>query len=422
MKLITLVLRSLSIAMFIILTLWAGFFYMAVMEEVNDEIDDSLEDYAEMLIIRHLSGEELPKSSSNTNNQFYLHEVSHEYAASRQHITYHDEMVYIDDKREDEPARVLTYIYLDDNGQHMELVVYTPTIEKSDLLKEIAAWLAVLFLILLLTIILINVWVFHRNLRPLYRMLHWLDRYRPGKKVEPLNNPTRIYEFQRLNDSLMSSVERSEELFEQQKLFVGNASHEMQTPLAICLNRLEMLMDDESLNEHQMNELVKMSDTLRGLTKLNRSLLLLCRIDNGQFSDIKSISINDMFRRYIPDYREVYAYKNILVELSEMGTMKVNMSEMLASLLVTNLLKNAFVHTDYGGKIDVCLKELKFEVFNSGNEPLNSRRVFERFYQSKRKEGSTGLGLALLQSICKSSQLHVDYSFNAGMHCFSVQK
>ena len=40
-------------------------------------------------------------------------------------------------------------------------------------------------------------------------------------------------------------AERSEQMFEQQKQFIGNASHEMQTPLAICRNRLEMLMEDE---------------------------------------------------------------------------------------------------------------------------------------------------------------------------------
>ena len=45
------------------------------MEEVNDEVDDSLEDYSEALILRWLSGEELPARSNGSNNQYFLYEV-----------------------------------------------------------------------------------------------------------------------------------------------------------------------------------------------------------------------------------------------------------------------------------------------------------------------------------------------------------
>ena len=52
MKLSNLVFWRISLALIVILTVWAGLFYMAIMEEVNDEVDDSLIDYAEQLIIR----------------------------------------------------------------------------------------------------------------------------------------------------------------------------------------------------------------------------------------------------------------------------------------------------------------------------------------------------------------------------------
>lgn len=110
MKLFHLVLWRMSLALMVILTVWAGLFYMAVMEEVNDEVDDSLEDYAEALIIRSLSGETLPASSNGSNNQYYLYEVSKAYAEAYPHITYRDEDVYITEKGEKEPARVLMII------------------------------------------------------------------------------------------------------------------------------------------------------------------------------------------------------------------------------------------------------------------------------------------------------------------------
>lgn len=86
-------------------------------------------------------------------------------------------------------------------------------------------------------------------MKPLYVLLEWLDNYRLDSHSKPLENPTRVTEFQTLNEAVLRSMERSEALYEQQKLFIGNASHEMQTPLAICRNRLEMLMEDETLTE-----------------------------------------------------------------------------------------------------------------------------------------------------------------------------
>lgn len=110
MKLFHLILGRMSAALIVILTLWAGLFYLAVMEEVNDEVDDSLEDYSEALILRWLSGEELPARSNGSNNQYFLYEVSESYARMYPRISYHDEMVYITEKDEEEPARVLNTI------------------------------------------------------------------------------------------------------------------------------------------------------------------------------------------------------------------------------------------------------------------------------------------------------------------------
>ena len=67
MKLFHLVMWRVSLLLTVVLTFWAVFFYWAVMEEVNDETDDSLDDYAETLIIRSLSGEELPSKNSGSN-------------------------------------------------------------------------------------------------------------------------------------------------------------------------------------------------------------------------------------------------------------------------------------------------------------------------------------------------------------------
>lgn len=422
MKLFHLVLWRISLALIVVLTVWAGFFYMAVVEEVNDEVDDTLEDYSEGLIIRALSGEDMPTASNGSNNQYYLYEVSESYAASHPQITYRDEMVFITEKSETEPARVLITIFRTEDERYMELVVYTPTIEKLDLLRAILGWIIFLYVLLLLIILSINIWVFRKNMKPLYVLLKWLDSSQLGKKNEPLENTTKNTEFRKLNAATMAFAERGEKLFEQQKTFIGNASHEMQTPLAICRNRLEMLMEDETLTEHQLNELIKTHQTLENLTRMNRSLLLLCKIENGQFADTRSVCLNDILAHYLDDYKEVYAYRNITVTVTTDSSFCVEMNDSLVSVLVTNLLKNSFVHNIDGGFIYIKITANTFEISNTGEKPLDRERIFERFYQGQKKEGSTGLGLALVDSICKANHLTIDYTYVENRHIFTISK
>lgn len=421
MKLIYRIIIRLSLVLTLVLGVWAVFFYIAMMDEVNDEVDDSLEDYSEAIIIRALAGEELPSANSGSNNQYYMVEVTEDYAAAHQNISYKDSMVYIMEKGETEPARILTTIFKDDGNRYYELTVSTPSIEKDDLKDAIRNWMIFLYVALLLVIITVNVWVFQRNMRPLYVLLHWLDGYRIGNKNEPLKNDTQVTEFRKLNDAAIRQAQRSEQMFEQQKQFIGNASHEMQTPLAICRNRLEMLMEDESLTEAQLEELIKTHQTLEHITKLNKSLLLLSKIDNGQFTETKELDLNALLKQYLDDYKEVYAYRDIGTEVIESGIFHVRMNESLATILITNLLKNAFVHNVDGGHIRIEITSRNFTFRNTGEaHPLDEARVFKRFYQGSKKEGSTGLGLAIVDSICRLQHIGLRYYFENGEHCFEI--
>ena len=423
MKLFYRVLMHLLVGIVVILVGWAVVFYMGIMEEINDEVDDSLEDYTELIITRSLAGKELPAHDSGSNNQYYLREVEPSYALSRPAISYRDSMVYISEKKETEPARILTTLFKDKEGTYFEVAVYTPSIEKKDLRQAIFQLLVGLFVSLLVAILLINIWVFRRSMRPFYRLVDWLDHSRLGKKNVPLENPTHTTEFRKLNEAVMRYATHSEEVFEQQKQFIGNASHELQTPLAICQNRLEMLMEDETLSEPQMEEILKTYQTLEYVSKLNKSLLLLSKIDNSQFVETSEVCINEVLHRYVDDYCEVYDYRGIRLTVEEKGEFRIRMNETLAVVLVTNLLKNAFVHNIDKGEIRILITSSGIRFGNTGSgEPLDGKRIFERFYQGKKKEGSTGLGLAIVDAVCRQYQLRVSYSAVDGMHCFEVSR
>ena len=423
MKLFYHVMIRLSMGVIVVLTAWAALFYVAMVDEINDEVDDTLEGYSDLIITRSLAGKELPSKDIGSNNQYYLREVDNAYAVSRNQISYTDSMVYIAEKNETEPARILTTIFRNEAGQYFELVVSIPTIEKKDLIEAIFYLVLTLYVALLLAIILINVWVFRKSMKPLYVLLRWLEDNRLGRKRTELRNPTNVTEFCQLNDAVNAYASHSEEVFEQQKQFIGNASHETQTPLAICRNRIELLMEDESLKEEQIDELAKTLQTLEHVTRLNKSLLLLSKIDNNQFGEETHVVMNDVLKHFLEDYKDVYEYRNIDVDMTEEGQFEVDMNEMLATMLVTNLLKNAFVHNTDGGNIKVSFSSDAMEFSNTGDDaPLDPQRIFDRFYQGKKREGSTGLGLAIVHSICQQSGLQIKYEYRDGMHCVRVTK
>ena len=421
MKLFYRVLAHLLTGIFVILLGWAIVFYWGIMEEINDEVDDSLEDYSELIIIRSLAGKELLAHDNGSNNQYFLKEVDASYALSKEAICSRDSMIYIAEKGETEPARILTTIFKDKDERYYELSVYTPTIEKRDLKEAIFQLLIGLFVVLLITILVINVWVFHQSMKPFYILLDWLEKFRLGKKNDVLDNPTHTTEFRKLNEAVSRFASHSEEMFEQQKQFIGNASHEIQTPLAICQNRLEMLMEDETLSEQQMGEIAKTCQTLEYVSKLNKSLLLLSKIDNSQFASVEKVCLNEILYRYLDDYQEVYDYKGITLDVHEKNTFNITMNGTLAVVLITNLLKNAFVHNIYKGKIQIEITSSNIRFGNTGkDEHLDEKHIFERFYQGSKKEGSTGLGLAIVDAICRQSQLSIQYQFVKGWHWFDI--
>lgn len=421
MKLFTRVHIHLLVAVLAVLVGWAVVFYATIVDEITDEVDDSLEDYSELIIIRSLAGQELPSNHNGSNNQYYLNPISSDYALSKEAICYRDSMVYIQEKKETEPARILTTVFKNEQGQYFELNVYTPTIEKKDLLETLFYLMISLFASLLIAVVLINIWVFRRSMKPFYRLLDWLDKFRIGQECVDLDNPTHTTEFRKLNESVVRFAKHSQTIFEQQKLFIGNASHEIQTPLAVCQNRLEMLlMEDESLGESQMGEIIKTYQTLVYVSKLNKSLLLLSKIDNSQFHDMVDVSINDLLHRYVDDFSDVYAHQGLSIEFQDKGVFNHRMNDTLASVLITNLLKNAFVHNAENGRIYIETTSKSVRIANSGIKGLDESRIFERFYQGAKKEGSTGLGLAIVDSICKQNRLEITYRFADGMHWFEL--
>lgn len=264
---------------------WSIAFYFSILNDINDETDDSLENYSLYIITKKLSGAELPIGSNGTNNTYFLKEVSQEYAFQVKNIRYSDEMVYISDIEDYEPARVLHTVFKDAEGKYYELTVAIPSVDKADLKQSMLIGLIILFASLFITIIIINLLTYKRTMKPLYTLLQWIDDYTPGGTNKPLSIDTDIIEFQKLNEAATRNAKRHEEMHEEQKQFIDHVAHEMQTPVAICVNRLEMLMDTPDMNqEEKLKEISKLLRTPSYMKKLNKNLLMIARIEKDRKS------------------------------------------------------------------------------------------------------------------------------------------
>ena len=420
MRLIYRIVVRLGIALLIIMSLWATLFYYTMVDEIRDEADDSLEDYSELIITRVLAGRALPQVGDGSNNSFTLTPVDASYVAEQPHLKYEDHDFYIAEKQETEPARVLTTIFHDQQGQYYELRVATPTFEKVDLFQSILWWVVALYVVLLLITLGVTMLIFYGNMRPMYAILRWLDDYKPGVKPSPVPITADVKEFARLGRALQGAVDRSEELVERQSQFIGNASHELQTPLAIIGNRVEWLLDEGNLTDEQGAELFTIQSTLARAVRLNKTLLLLTKIENGKFPDSVQVDVARLVQDSVEMYSEIYASRQMTVQVDIEDEVKVEMNESLAATLVSNLIKNMYVHSAEGAEGRVVVGNNQLVVENDGEQTLDSDRIFERFYQGPKSKGSMGLGLPLVAAVCRTYSLGVKYQFEAGRHCFIV--
>src|SRR5690606_26985483 len=128
-----------------------------------------------------------------------------------------------------------------------------------------------------------------------------------------------VTEFRDMNETVADLLKANIAVFQQQKQFIENASHELQTPLAIAINKLELLLEQSRGEEAQ--QLANAIHYLERMTRLNKSLLLLSKIENRQFAAGEPIDFNARFRQQVDDFSELLHYRNIEVEIIEEASM-----------------------------------------------------------------------------------------------------
>ena len=423
MRLIYKVILTLIIPMVVTLGAWGWLSYRTMSQKIHADTDLILKDYSDNIIMRYLSDKELPERFNGVYNTYFIEDISAEEATASEAVEFGHAEIFLQRQEDFSSSRTRSQIFQSADGAYHKLTVSLPTFEQEVLVEHVFLWTIILFAVLLISLVLLGILLLNYNMRPLYRLLKWIDKYEPGQPCETVPSDTDIVEFRKLASAVEAAVERFETQFEERKIFIGNASHELQTPLAVCSNRIEMLLNRPDLDEEIANELIKIHRSLSGLIRLNKTLLLLSKIENGQYSRTTEVNINDLVDESIQLNQEIYAHRNIDVKVMQEQHFVLSIDEQMAQVLVGNLIKNAFVYSPTDCTIEVSFSCEGLVISNVGDAPLDKEKVFRRFYQpTGRREGATGLGLALVYSVCISNGLAISYDYREGRHIFAITK
>lgn len=247
------------------------------------------------------------------------------------------------------------------------------------------------------------------------------------KKKEKIQLPaTSTKEFTELNSFLKKMTDKAMEDYASVKEFSENASHELQTPLAIIRSKLELLAET-NIDAIQAELISDTQNAIDKLSKINRSLALLTKLDNQEYTTSEDIKICRITKDVLAAYEDWICLRNIQVTTDLAKNIPLRIHPALAEMLLNNLLSNAIRHNVEHGTIAVTLSHNKLTVRNTGLPPeIPTEELFLRFKKSNQSADSIGLGLAIVKQICEVSQFSINYDYEEGFHviniCFNPKK
>jgi len=304
------------------------------------------------------------------------------------------------------------------NGENYKITVRVMAIESEDILFAIV-------LTFVSIIILAFIFLFYLNnsrnealWKPFFINLEKLKVF-SLKSGEPLNFvESDIKEFDELNKEMITLTSKVQTDYRNLKQFTEDVSHEMQSPLAIMQAKIENIINFQNIDEFQFEQFSALQIDIQRLKQLNKKLNLLAKIDNDQFTANEVISINDLVRKTIQNFEEIFSIK---ISLQDNAKINVEMDKTLATVLCNNLISNAIKHNLDDRTIKVKINNNSLQISNQGIEELSKpEHLFERYYKESKKPDSTGLGLSIVKKVCDYYGFLPSYRFIENNHVFYI--
>jgi signal transduction histidine kinase len=308
------------------------------------------------------------------------------------------------------------------NGKGYYIAARDTLLEGEDLLGVIAIVTGSIFVLLLLSLYFINRKLSLKIWQPFYKTLDELKAFSYDKPGFRLSSESELYEFIELNKTIEMLTRKVISDYQTLKRFTEDASHEIQTPLAVIQSKLETLMQYPDLKEDQA-EIINSAYiyTLR-ISKLTQTLLLLTKIANDQFPEKSMINFSGLIDEKINMFEGQISEKSLKVIKEIQPDFVLETNFFLAESMIINLIGNAIKHNIKEGTINIKLNNKKLEISNTGEIlPVPSSKLFNRFYKTDNSSDSSGLGLAIVKEICRLNKWEISYTYSENLHTVIVK-
>ncbi|MFD0940841.1 sensor histidine kinase [Pedobacter boryungensis] len=357
--------------------------------------------------------QKLPLPASYIDQQVHYKEVKEiNQAREFSYTTYYNAK-----EQEIEPGRsLITTIAL--NDKKYVVTITKSRVESEDLVRIILFITLGITCFLLISLILINRFVLNSLWKPFYTLLNQMKAYQVSRMGKINRVPTKIDEFNELNDSAIAMAASVQQDYKELKSFTDNASHEMMTPLAVINSKLDSLLQTEPFTKSQGALLEDIYQAVGRLSRLNQSLLLLAKIENNLIPDLQDIDMKELLESKIRQFQELFE-KDGLQLIHQLESCQLRMSKYLVDILMNNLFSNAVRHNHKGGLIEVRLQKDSLQLINTGRDAGLEGQLFDRFSKSAPSEG-LGLGLAISKQICALYGFTIAYTYQNEKHFFTV--
>lgn len=333
---------------------------------------------------------------------------------------YSDTLIYeIADREEYQFRKLSTVVTL--NNKFYKLEIVAAQVEKDELIESLTKTLSLAFVLMVITFFFTSRFFSKKLWKPFYITLDILNNFEIDRAKDLNFNSTQIVEFSILNRSINELTSRARRTFNDQKQFIENASHELQTPLAINQSKLEQLIEDPNLTEQQAEIIQTLINSTQRMSRLNRTLLLLSKMENDQFIETERVYIAPLVEEILSAFEDLRNTNQITVEIDFKEKPYIVGNKTLIDLLVSNLIKNAFVPNYRKGRISMDFTKKSFTISNtSEGSEIPADKLFQRFYKNTNRKESWGLGLAIVNKICLLNNWKINYLKKGDVHSFTI--
>jgi signal transduction histidine kinase len=388
--------------------------YFAIKKDIYRQIDTSLVTEKDIIQDQVEQTETIPDFSATFGHQIDVRFLG---LPVRETEVIKDTIIHDETSGDDLPYRYIYYTGNTIKKRGYSISILQVLTEKMDLLEAISLYTFFLFISLLFISLLLNYLISKRLWRPFYKSVAKAAGFNILSD-KPLDLPeTDILEFQQLNKVIERMTLKMRGDYLNLKEFNENAAHEIQTPLAVIQSKTELLMQSKNLRKESITLIKSINEATNRLFKLNQGLLIISKIENQYYHEIKEISLREIVAACLDNYREIMQLRTIKVEFEASSQARVRMNEVLADVLVSNLLSNAVRYNIPKGFIK-CYIDDKYLVISNSGLPMNTdpELLFRRFYKGSDNPQSVGLGLSIVRKITDNYKMKISYTCTGNIH------